>query len=376
MVIAFIKRNVEMTKQLSIEDKRAYQKRQDELINELKNLKESTDKKKKEIIQRLIEVTEPLIGYLDELQQPEQLSEFLLNKLSSNGLDDFITPQYFHRLVPDHLKRKYPEKNLGSSFFNYGKSNSGQKINISSDQKRIQLEDGRKYKLEDIHKENEKIAKQASREILKEELKESIVVECIRTSKEFIQQFDSFLDKFEDKFRENPKILEDFEKTLEFQELYDMCTKLKTLYDGEGSIIHQMHQETNFRAPASILQLALAKTLGIMGTFRQWAAKLSVSPRQYQRIRSRLSEWPMKRAADVIRKALGSVMCPNCQFNLVSRKAHPKVEVVDSRQGDELDCRVYLGNTEHTVPKEFTKYGMNPIEVCEQIFLKKLKVNS
>lgn len=356
-------------KPISESDLKEYEKTHNSILKQLVDTYQNAETTKKELVIRLIEVSEPLCnGKL--CSEPQELANALWKEFEKNGIAGWIGHTWFYEQVPDGLKRKYHENPDTESFVEVDKF-CGDRAYRSYDQKRIKIGD-KTYVLEDTKKQNEKTDKEATRDLLKAELKTSIVIDCIRTSNDYLDQVKSFLNRMEEKFRENPKILEDFEKTLDWKELYDMCTKLKSLYDGEGSIIRQMHQETNFRAPATILQLALAKTLGILDTYRNWAHKLTVSPRQYQRIRERLGEWPEKRAATIIEKSLGSVSCPNCRFNLVTHKEHPRFNVVDTKDNSMDYLQIYLGKSLVQVPEQFQKHGATPIQVCEQLFLNKL----
>jgi len=126
-----------------------------------------------------------------------------------------------------------------------------------------------------------------------------------------------------------------------------------------------MLDETNFRAPATLLQKAMCASLGVMTTYRQWAHKLSISPRQHQRIRQRLDEWPDKKPETVIRHVLGSIACPNCNFNLIAKRKNPNP-----------NKKIKLGKIKMDIPKQYIKKGMNPMEALYVTFNKKLTIKN
>jgi len=359
---------------LSESDLIEYQKELNHKLTKLITLQRDSILERDEIIKRMFELAEPLseLNKLQNCQGKQDVTRWLWSELVKLGINsDFIGHTKFYELAPEHLKRKHDKNPQADSFIHIGEL-LGQQTSKSSNQKVMKVGD-EIWDKRDIQKSAEKEVKESAKTLLREELKQSIVIEAVRTSKEFLEQFESYLVKMEDKFRENPKILEDFEKSLEWKELADMCVQLQELYKDEGSIIRQMHQETNFRAPATMLQLALAKTLQLLDTHRNWAHKLSVSPRQYQRIRQRLTDWPLKRATDVILKSLGSISCPNCRFNLVSKRKHPDFKVLFDKTKENEHVLAYLGDTSYSLPAKFQKEGSTPIRIAQEIFLGKLK---
>ena len=373
-----------MQVQYSAKDLVEFEKEHKNCITRLQNLKKDGDKAKAEIIRKMIEINMPLIdsGKINGFSKREELAIYLWEQLDKyNIAEPFIHYSWFIEQFPDNLKRKY-SKSTDTDFLKAGVLKGGEIIEKSLDQKEIKI--GNKiYKQVDIETNDEKIKKMKQTIAVKDtKSKKSIALECIVSSRDFLTVFDGFLDKFERKLLEDPKILNDFENSLEFQELYDMCGKLVELYDppsakklydktdpndeGSASILNQMMDELNFRAPATIFQKAMAKTLQILISYRQWAHRMAISPRQYQRVRQRLGDWPEKKASVIIHNVLGSHICPcGCRYNLISKRKVPK---------DPIETE--LAGEKYIIPKEYRKFGINPIEVCAAIFSGKIRKKS
>jgi len=330
--------------------------------------------KKKHIITRLVEVTEPVLtAGVIEGYGTKDLSRYLWNEVVKYDIK--ISHQYFITCIPDNLKRKYPEMNVSSShehdFVKSGTLEDGTIIRrcvcdaveingqafISEAEPPKEIEDDAKTVAKDLSYEEQRAQHQKSPILL-----------SIFITKNYLNVCYKFIKAFEEKCK-NPQILTDFEKDLQFKEVTPMLHKLEKLYydhpefsEGEAkpgggtpTILSQMIAETNFRAPATILQKAMCATLGMMSTYRQWAHKLSVSPRQHQRIRQRLDIWPDKKAATIIRNVLGSHQCPNCQFNLITRKMPPKKRLVIPSKNQPVKPTEIHGNPLEQLYREFSR---------------------
>lgn len=359
----------------------AFLEQKNRLLETLAKVEKEDLGRKKHIITRLVEVTQPVLkagvieGYLEK-----DLSVYLWNEIVKYEIK--ISHDYFIRLIPDHLKRNYPKIDLGLSH-----EHDFIKSGILEDETVVrrcvcdaveingQIFTSEIIKAETITEDEEEaetkqLAKDLSYEELRAQHQKSPILLSIFITKNYLNVCYKFIKAFEEKCK-NPQILKDFERDLQFKEVTPMLHKLEKLYydhpefsEGEAkpgggtpTILSQMIAETNFRAPATILQKALCATLGMMSTYRQWAHKLSVSPRQHQRIRQRLDIWPDKKAATIIRNVLGSHQCPNCRFNLITRRMPPKRRLA------------IPGKKEPEKPIEIPS---NPLEQLYQEFSKKI----
>lgn len=373
-----------MQVQYTEKDLESLKKEHKNCIQRLQNLKAEGEKTKASEVKRLIEINLPLIesGKISGYTAKEELAVYLWKELVKYELaEPFIDYSWFIRQFPDNLKRKYSESGY-SDFLKAGMLKGGEVIEKSMDQKTIKI--GNKiYKQVDEQRGEQIIERVKKAEQEKEKkTKQSVVLECLYLTREFLTAFDGFVDRFEKKLGEEPQILKDFEKSATWNNLYDMCLALKEIYDPKGakkysdrsdpddeglpSIMNQMNDEINFRAPATIFQKAMCKSLQVLTSARQWAHMMAVSPRQHQRIRQRLAEWPLKKAQIVIHNVLGSHICPcGCRFNLISKRKVPK-----------NPTELVLGDAKIDVPKKYRNLGANPIEICAELFAGKIKIKS
>jgi hypothetical protein len=160
----------------------------------------------------------------------------------------------------------------------------------------------------------------------------------------------------------------------EMQKYFDDYSKIAALREpmefmmGEGSILHQIDDEQNIRESATILQKAIAKLMSATLSYRQMAHFFGVSPRQNQRIRNRLDEWPAKDAKTVIRKNILSYCCQNCGMNVITGKVYNK-------NGNEID-QVKLNNKFYNIPEQYKNSPLSPIQIAIDIAENKQKENS
>lgn len=357
------------------DDVTAFLEQKNRLLQSLAKVEKEDIGRKKTIITRLVEVTEPVLkagvieGYL-----AKDLSVYLWNEIVKYEIR--ISHDYFIRLIPDHLKRNYPKIDLGLShehdFFKSGTLEDGTIIRrcvcdaVEINGQVFTSEETKAATVEET--ETKQLAQDLSYEEERAKHQKSPILLSIFITKNYLNVCYKFIKAFEEKCKD-PNILEDFERDIQFKEVNPMLHKLEKLYydhpefsEGEAkpgggtpTILSQMIAETNFRAPATILQKAMCATLGIMSTYRQWAHKLSVSPRQHQRIRQRLDIWPDKKAATIIRNVLGSHQCPNCKFNLVTRKMPPKKRVSISQTSAPVKPTPFSGNPLEQLYHEFSK---------------------
>jgi len=301
-----------------------------------------------------------------------------------NVVYDYST---FIQHFPEDLKRKY--------------SKSGDTPHLQHDYIKLgSLSDGAlvrkcacgKYEINgmpaDLQIEIETTPDQDARALLDVErivLPKSIILEANKTVLNFLDVFKTFVKEFDVKCR-NPKILKDLENDMTYKDVARMCISLQHLYEPpldkmfhEGaapSIMNQMLDETNFRAPVTMYQKALCYLLQDLTTYRQWAHKLSISPRQHQRIRERLEDWAPKKAEKIIKNVAGSHECPSCEFNLISMKEKYGVTVTKDvdKMNNPKPRKIIYGDKAYEVPKKYEKRGMNPIDVAYEIFAGKIKM--
>lgn len=339
---------------------------------------------KKQFIQRLAEIFEPLIGTDSfEVKKPQDFSVWVFDYAHNNSESlktgkTSLTMRTIQYSLPDHLKRKYSESEKVSllhqhNFIKLGKMSDGALIR-KCECGVYEINGIIQSPVEETEEPDETPQETAKKLIESGEKTEpdSVIRDSNRIVKDFLRRFITFIDEFDEKCKDK-KILKDLESEMEWKELARQCIALQSLYDppldrafadpeeGKPSLLNQMSDECNFRAPATILQKAMCKALGNLTTYRQWAHKLSISPRQHQRIRQRLEAWPVKKAERIIANVLGSVACPNCNYNLISH-----------RQISSKPQKVKYGKHWYEVPKKYQDTGLNPAEVAYLVFHNKL----
>ena len=160
---------------------------------------------------------------------------------------------------------------------------------------------------------------------------------------------------------ENPEINSDM---LKYFDKYHKIAALREPVEfmmGEGSILHQMDDEQNIRESATIYQKAVAKSMEVTLSYRQMAHFFGVSPRQNQRIRNRLEEWPAKDVDTVIRKNILSYCCqnPECGMNVITGKKY-------SKNGD-ITGEVKLKSKSYPIPEKYKGTPLSPIQIALEL---------
>ncbi|MFQ5750739.1 MAG: hypothetical protein ACE5HI_01975 [bacterium] len=326
---------------------------------------------------RLVEVTAPIIesGAISGYKK-EDTAKYLWDEFVKHDID--VTYKHFIDTIPDGLKRKYSKSHPGDihETHDFIKVANGTDGIIRKCVCGVYEIAGLVFKPEPPTTDSETEAREAAKTLTIDEERQvaqkSIIHLGLFSAKHFLHRSLELVKAIESKCND-PEILKDFEKALDFKEVMELCNKLEDLYDpqdakvfytkeeGEASLFNQMMDETNFRAPATLLQKAMCASLGVLTTFRQWAHKLSISPRQHQRVRQRLSEWPEKKPEIVIRNVLGSVSCPGCNMNLISKRKNPGPVT-----------KTKFGNTKIDVPVKYQRKGLNPLEALYLEFHKKI----
>ncbi len=354
-----------------------YSNRKNHILQRLEQVEQQDFKTKTQFVKELIEITVPVIeeGLIEGIDG-YQTAKYLWQELVKHNVEyDYST---FIKHFPEEHKRKYLKSghtpHLKHNFLEVDKLSDGTIVSRCECGKKAF--DGMPVSL-DLKVEETK-EKQPQIQPKKAKLPDSVIRESIKTLMGFLLQYSILVKEF-DKKCQDPKILEDLENTMEYRDLAEMFKSLENLYsvtalsheDGPATIMDQMKSETNFRAPATPLQLGMCYLLQSLTTFRQWAHKLSVSPRQHQRIRERLAEWPAKLASKIIENVIGSHTCPNCEFNLVSKKGNPRLKIVGQKVRPQ---KIIFGEKWYQIPKEYEGKGMNPIDVAYEVFKGKFKL--
>lgn len=194
---------------------------------------------------------------------------------------------------------------------------------------------------------------------------DSLPLKSLAILKLYHHRFIDVIEKLETHLKDD-KIHKDFDNSLEWQEIAKMCSTIETLAEPLG-VLDQINDDLNLRQLVDNLRTAMCKFLQADESFRTWAHKFGVSPRQHQRIRERLDEWPEKKAATVIKKVLGSYLCPcGCNYNIVTGKLH--VDITD----DSFFLKYRFRDRDYKIPDEFKDKGLNPMQIAERVWMKKL----
>lgn len=170
----------------------------------------------------------------------------------------------------------------------------------------------------------------------------------------------------------NPKIHSDFLNVIEWREIALFCDATATLLNPRKTpgILEQIEGEQNIRELATIIQRSYQVLLRAFASYRKFAHKFGISPRQNQHIRTRDKDWPPKEAAKVIANVYTSYQCVNCGFNPVTHRVNDDVKMMD----DKYWLKIKMGNKPVPVPKKFKEAKLNPIEIAEQIWGRKIPV--
>jgi len=128
---------------------------------------------------------------------------------------------------------------------------------------------------------------------------------------------------------------------------------------GKGSILNQISDEQNIRESATVLQLALAKSMEAVLSYRQMAHNFAVSPRQNQRIRKRLEDWPEKDPETIIRKNILSYCCQGCGMNIITGKQYNK-------NGEKIG-EVKLVHKSYPIPEKYKGSPLSPIQIALEL---------
>jgi hypothetical protein len=186
------------------------------------------------------------------------------------------------------------------------------------------------------------------------------------------------------KHMEDPQIRKDFEDTIYWQEIALYCSTIEELVtpikdhaENSEKLDEQLANHTslksieenfNLRQSVDTFRNCLRLLLIITGTYRNWAQKFAISPRQHQRVRKRDEDWPDKPVQKVIQSVLGSTICPACHVDLINQKKYYDVPP------DKLFLEYRFKDQKYKIPDELKNKGYSPVKIAELVFSRRLKL--
>jgi len=180
------------------------------------------------------------------------------------------------------------------------------------------------------------------------------------------------------------KINKEFTNCLEWEEISQFCSVLEAMQEKiriaytdvdevtkkikEFSALDYIKEDLNIRQSADSFRDAQYVLTGADKSFRNMAHKFGIVPRQCQRVRNRLEDWPKKDAKKIIQLVMGSYGCPcGCNIDLVTNK-----RMVDLTS-DKFYWTIRYRDRKFTIPEKFRqKKDITPISIAEKVFAKKL----
>lgn len=211
----------------------------------------------------------------------------------------------------------------------------------------------------------------------------TFLLEGLQMFKHYHRRFADIADDFISKL-EDPIVYKDFADVTEWQEIGLFSHYLNEI-SSEFGLLDQIEDEINVKESATLLQKAMLKIEYADGAFRQMAGKFGVSPRQCQRIRQRLDDWPLKEAQRVIMKIIGSQVCPcGCGYNFITQKKYqsilnpkffPKYRWSEKKIKLPGSAKEILEKNDKLVLSDNVKNKrLNPIDIAAKIWGKKTKL--
>lgn len=197
----------------------------------------------------------------------------------------------------------------------------------------------------------------------------------------FVEIADTLLQHLEDR-----QINKEFCNVLEWEEIAEFCTILAAMQEkikdahkdsvnldkqlAEFSSLNYIKEDLNLRQSSDSFRDAMYVLLGADKSFRKMAHKFGISPRQNQRVRARLDDWPEKDAKRVILEVMGSYLCPcGCGMNLVTSKRHVDLT------SDKFFWEIRFKDKKFKIPEKYRqKYNITPIAIAEKVWGKKFKL--
>lgn len=214
-------------------------------------------------------------------------------------------------------------------------------------------------------------------------IEESLPYFVAGVSKEYCDIMSGILGKFM-KHLENPQIREDFEKIVSWEEIALACstlqqlvTPIKDTYKDFAKIDEQlakhhslknMEESINIRQSVDCFRNAMRLLVDNAKSYRYWAHKFGISPRQHQRVRERDEDWPEMPTEQVIRDVIGSTACPGCKIDLITKEKYYDTPP------DEIFIKYQFRGRKYKIPDQYKNKGLNPIEIAEKVFGKELKL--
>ncbi|GKS67352.1 hypothetical protein YTPLAS73_08990 [Nitrosarchaeum sp.] len=272
----------------------------------------------------------------------DSISNYIRKELIAMDLKKAIP--YVYEVLPSKFKHHVPNPDLGFDGFDGILENDGSAEFLGDPKKNDSL-------------------------LLPRTTNDSLILESLDTFKEYHMWWKRIVEVYENHLKD-PNIHQDFANSLKWQEIAKFCSALGVLY-GPMSILQQILDEGNIKQSATMFQKAMCVMFGADTSFRQWAYKFGVSPRQHQRIRERLADWPKKDVAKIIQNVTGSYCCPSCNYNLIERKQNKKKQA--RKPNPKQISKNENSETNLEIPKKMEGKGLNPLEIAERIWKGKLK---
>jgi hypothetical protein len=183
---------------------------------------------------------------------------------------------------------------------------------------------------------------------------------------------------------ENPQIREDFEKLVEWEEIALQCatlkqlqTPIKELYQNfakldkqlaDHTVLKNIEENINIRQSVDAFRNCMRLLVHLLPSYRNWAHKFGISPRQHQRVRERDPDWPEKPAEMVIKQVLGSTLCPGCKIDLITKRKYYDTPP------DKLFIQYSFKEKKYKIPDEYKNKGLNPCEIADKVWGKELRL--
>ena len=200
-----------------------------------------------------------------------------------------------------------------------------------------------------------------------EPVKDSILITSLQVLQFHNKRFNELIQKLIDHIRD-PEIHKDMCDSIEWEDFALMCASIEKLNEPDG-VADLIDQQLNVKEIVDKLRLAFCKFFQPYITFRNMAFQFGIVPRQHQRVRKRLDEWPEKDVKKVIQQMLGSYACPcKCGVNMITRK-----KIIDITNKKLFD-KYRMNDKNYQIPNEYKNKGLDPIQIAEMIWMKKFKL--
>ena len=214
-------------------------------------------------------------------------------------------------------------------------------------------------------------------------LEDSFLYRSVSIVSKYFETMLEINEKFK-KHLEDPDIRKDFENITTWKEIALFCSTIEELvipikehYKNFEKLDEQLAEHTplksieenfNLRQSVDTFRNCLRLLMIITGSYRNWAHKFGISPRQHQRVRKRDEDWPEKSLTKVIQTIIGSTACPTCKTDLITGEKYYNTPP------DKLFLQYKFDGKKFKIPEEYKNKNYDPIKIAELVFAKKLKL--